>query len=241
MEYQNCRMPRCADCSLILFQGNWSVKRQNQKNETETEVEEQEETIEQIPKTKMAAPEIYYNIYVPVKKTELKQIVEGYIEMHDQYAIQCRTEMLNLMKEAHKLMKKLTELKEAKGMLLELQRLNKLETEEWKEFTDKQLEELREYQDQYITLVKQLIKLEMVISKTVEKSEARKKQSSKQGRQNSWELHTPTDPNVIISVFCYALQTVLLISVFIYVDKNIFQHIKSYSYFFSSTFIKKKN
>lgn len=214
---------------------------------TEAEIEEQEETIDQIPKAKMTAPEIYYNVYVPVKKTELKQIVEGYIEMHDQYAIQCRTEMLNLMKEAHKLMKKLTELKEAKGMLLELQRLNKLEAEQWKEFTDKQLEELREYQDQYITLVKQLIKLEMIISKTVEKSEVRRKQflkpppvlSWRQERQNSRELRTPPDPNVIVSVFRYAHQIVFLNSVFIDVNKTFFQHMKGYSIFFLQHLYKK--
>lgn len=247
MEHQNRRMPRCADCSLILFQGNWSVKRQSKKNEPETEVEEQEETTDQIPKAKIITPDIYYNVYVPVKKTELKEIVEGYIEMHDQYAIQCRTEMLSLMKEAQKLTKKLIELKEAKDMLLELQRLNKLETEEWKEFTDKQLEELREYQDQYITLVKQLIKLEMIISKTVEKSETRRKQSTRppsvpmwnQRRRNSLELHIPSDSNVIILIFHYAHQIVLLISVFINVDKIVFSNIKRLFLYFSLNIYKK--
>lgn len=77
-------------------------------------------------------------------------------------------------------------MKEAKGVRLELQMLNKLETDEWKEFTEKHMEELRKYQQEYLKLVKQLSELEMMITKAVEKSDARRKQSSQPSSDPKW-------------------------------------------------------
>lgn len=150
-----------------LFQENWSAKQQNQKNTTETEAEETE-IVDQMQKAKITTPTIYYNVYVSVNKVELKQIVDGYIETHDKYIIRCRDEMLILMKQGHEHEKKWTELKELEGELLELKRLNKLETTEWEEFTVGWA--LREYQKKNITLVNQLMELKTTIAKAVEKS-----------------------------------------------------------------------
>lgn len=91
---------------------------------------------------------IYYSVYVPVNKVELEQIVNGHVETCDRHDIRYRSEMLSLTKEGHKLDKKLTELKEAKGVPLKLKKSKKLETQEWTGFTDKQSEERREYREE---------------------------------------------------------------------------------------------
>lgn len=59
----------------------------------------------QARKLKITSPEIYINIKVPETKLELKLIVEGHIETCYRYAILCRAEILNLMKEDHELQK----------------------------------------------------------------------------------------------------------------------------------------
>lgn len=173
---------------------------------TETESEENE-IIYPIQNVKITNPEIYNNVYIPVNKSELKRIVEGHIETHDGYAGQRRTEIINLIKEGQKLQKKLTEIKEAKDALLELQMLSELEIDDEKEITEKQVEELHEYQREHRKLVKQLIELEITITKAVDESEARRKSLQPlldpkwiEKRRSSWELRLLLESKVIISL-----------------------------------------
>lgn len=119
LESQDTEM--CRPFINALFQRNWSDKQQNEKYMTEIKAEKKE-TVDQILKAYMITPRIQNDIYVPVNKVESKQIVDGYIETNDKYAIRCRDEMLTLMKQGHELQKKLKELRELKGDLFELKR-----------------------------------------------------------------------------------------------------------------------
>lgn len=132
--------------------------------------------------------------------------MEGHVETHDQDAVQRRTKIINLIKEGLNLQKKLTEIKEAKDVLLELQMKSELKIDDRRKITKKQMEELSEYQRDHRKLVKQLIELEITIKKAVDESEARRKTLQSllnpkwsERRRSYWELRLLLESKVIIA------------------------------------------